>query len=181
MKKQVTQKESGYVLVMVMGLLLVLTALGMGALVMAGSEVESSAFDVQRTGARFCADQAMATMLSKFADSSSMLNDYVTVSATDNHGTMELPVDQSGNTATYTYWLGHFGQKNEPQEIVYAASTAQIEALAALNSAGASLTNQLTPGGGGATSVTKYYSFVVTCAAPSGAEVEVQSLLKRGI
>ncbi len=181
MKIKARKKEEGYVLVMVMGVLLVLTSLGMGALMMAGTEIESSAYDVQRTGARFCADQAMAIMLSKFADSSSMVNDYVAVSTDDNHGTMELPVDKAGTTATYNYWLGHFGQKDEPQQIVYAASTAQSDALSALNTVGVNLTNQLSRSGSGANSVTKYYSFVVTCAAPSGAEVEVQTLLKRGL
>lgn len=174
------RQQQGYVLVIVLSILLMLSILGIGAMLVGTGEVESAGVEVQRNVAKHCAEFAMARLVSEFRSSSSMLSDYVTISF-DQPAHLELPVDDSGDTSSYTYWVGHYGQKDTPQNIVSSITAAQASALQNVPNVGQNMTNQLSYNGGGANSVVKYYNLVVTCRAPSGVEVEMQSLLKRGL
>lgn len=178
-KRKHSKKESGgYIIVLVMTVLLALTSLGVGAVIMSGADAVSTGAEVQRTAARFCAEYGMTRLVNEMYHSdSSMSVDYVDLQGSG--GTLTLPVDNNGETATYTYWYGHYGQSGQSYSRVFPISSQQNSAIGFTENAGVNLTNVMS--NSGKDSVTRYYSVVVTCQAPNGSEVELQSLIKRGI
>ena len=85
----------------------------------------------------------------------------------------------SGNSL-YTYWTGHFDQKLTPT-----GTLDQIPANTVNDSAMAAYGNQTNVLGGGGSSgsgsATKYYKVVTTCQSPAGNQVEVETVVRRGI
>ena len=167
--------EQGFALVLVAAVLMVITVLGLSAVMFSSGELEGAATSRQRDATRYCAELAMARLAASLADPSTMLDSAIPVFGKD---TMDLPT--SGGTATYTYWVGHYGQRNNPQTMLKPVDLSDAGgAGGSIVCTTCNITNKL--GGGGGSSTMRLFQAVVTCRSPGGTEVELQSMIKRGI
>lgn len=181
------KQEGGFALVLVASVLMVLTVLGLSAVMFSTGEIEGTATQTVRDRTRYCAELATAHLVSRLSDPSKV-NSPTIASFDGGNSTMAefkrpgveaifLPTGE-GSQGEFHYWVGHYGQIKTPMLEVKSSD----DALQQLLSGGkGNIMNVRFGGGGKFSSTTRLFQSVVTCRAPAGYEVELQSLIKIGL
>ena len=165
------KRQRGFAIILVVSVLVVLTVLGLSAVMFSTGEIEGATTQRLYNSTRYCADFAAARTIASLGDPDIMLTGIAPVFGKD---TMEIPVGNS--TVEYTYWVGHYGQKENPtMEIEALAGNETLDAMKGTetNAAAYEDSTQSTP--------LQFFPVVVTCRAPSGTEVELEMIVQKGI